>query len=376
MKPAIKWTLVALAAAGLAFGVARALQTKQAQQAAVLQLADKPVQTVLELGAGDVVQVQNREMSTGLPISGTLRAATSAVIKARVAGELQGLTVREGDAVRAGQVLAQVDPTEWQWRLRQAREQADAAKAQIDIAQRQYDNNRALVDQGFISRTALDTSSMSLVAAQATHRAALASVELANKSLDDTLMRSPIRGQVAQRLAQPGERVGVDTRVLEVVDLSRLELEATLAAADSVQLKPGQAAQLQVEGLAELVPAQVVRINPSAQASSRSVLAYLSVANNGNLRQGLFAQGSLATGRQSALVLPLSAVRTDKPRPYVQVLDQGKVRHIAVEMGARSDVGGDTVVAVTGLAAQTPVLTGSVGAVREGTQVRQAAAAR
>ena len=94
--------------------------------------------------------------------------------------------------------------------MRQAQEQADSARAQAEVAQRTYDNNKALVDQGFISRTALDTSQSNLNAALATHRAALAAVEMARKSLDDTVLRSPIDGQVAQRLAQPGERVGVE----------------------------------------------------------------------------------------------------------------------------------------------------------------------
>src|SRR5205814_1521724 len=122
-----------------------------------------------------------------------------------------------------------------------------AARTQIDIAQRQWDNNKALVDQGFISRTALDTSQNNLTAAQASHRAALAAVDLANKVLDDTVMRAPISGVIAQRLAQPGERVGLDTKIVEIVDLARLELEATLSAADSVQVRVGQDALMQVE---------------------------------------------------------------------------------------------------------------------------------
>ena len=277
--------------------------------------------------------------------------------------------MREGDAVKAGQVIARVDATEYNARVRQAQQQADAAKAQIDIAQRQFDNNKALVDQGFISRTALDTSMNNLATAQANHKAAMAAVEVARKTLDDTVLRAPISGVVSQRLAQPGERVAIEARVVEIVDVSRLELEATLSGADSVQVRVGQEAALQIEGAARPVPARVVRINPSAQAGSRSVLAYLSIDDASGLRQGLFAQGTLGTGRISALAVPLAAVRTDKPAPYVQVVDNGQVAHKTVELGARGEADKEVMVAVTGIAPGAAVIKGSVGPLREGTAV-------
>ena len=354
----------------IAAGVARALSARKAQQDALAQSSAAKLQTVVELAASDVVKAQTRELAQGLPISGSLKAVNSALVKARAAGELQGLTLREGDAVKAGQIVARVDATEYNARVRQAQQQADAARAQIDIAQRQYDNNKALVDQGFISRTALDTSLNNLNAAQANHKAALAAVEMARKTLDDTVLRAPIAGVVSQRLAQPGERVGVDTRVIEIVDLSRLELEATLSAADSVDVRVGQQALLQVEGSSKPVRATVARINPTAQPGSRSVLAYLTIGEAAGLRQGLFAQGTLGTGRTSALAVPLSAVRTDKPAPYVQVVENNQVTHRTVEPGARGEAGNETMVAVKGLAEGAIVIRGSVGPLRDGTSVK------
>jgi RND family efflux transporter MFP subunit len=291
-------------------------------------------------------------------------------VKARAAGELQGLTVREGDTVKAGQVIARVDDTEYRARVQQVRQQADAAKAQIDIAQRQFDNNKALVEQGFISKTALDTSLNNLEAARANYKAALAAVDMNRKTLDDTVLRAPINGVVSQRLAQPGERVALDAKVIEIVNLSRLELEATLSGADSVDVRVGQQAVLQVEGASRPVQARVARINPRAQPGSRSVLAYLAIEDASGLRQGLFAQGMLATARTSALAVPLSAVRTDKPAPYVQVVQNNQVAHLAVEMGARGESDKETMVAVTGIAPGSLVIRGNVGPLREGTPVK------
>jgi RND family efflux transporter MFP subunit len=365
-----KWLVLALAVLLLAAGVLRALAARKDQQAAVAAAAVKKVESVVELAATDVVKAETRELAQGLPISGSLKAVNSALVKARVAGELQGLAVREGDAVKAGQVIARVEPTEAMARLRQAQQQADSAKAQIEIAQRQWANNKALVDQGFISRTSLDTSFNNLAAAEATHKAALAAVDVARKSMDDTVLRAPIAGVVSQRLAQPGERVAVDGRVVEIVDLGRLELEATLSAADSVAVRVGQEATLRIEGSPNPLAARVVRINPTAQAGSRSVLAYLAVSDPGGLRQGLFAQGVLATGAASGVAVPVSAVRTDKPAPYVQVVEQAKVAHKAVQPGARGEAGKESWVAVQGLQAGAVVIRGHVGPLREGTAVK------
>jgi len=369
-RKAVKWAVAALVLLVLAGGVLRALSARKAQQQAVATAATTKAQTVLELAASDVVPAQNVELAQGLPVSGSLRAVNSAAVKARAAGELQGLALREGDAVQAGQVIARIDATEYKARVRQAQEQADSARAQIEIAQRQWTNNKALVDQGFISKTALDTSQSNLQGAQSTHQAALAAVDMARKTLDDTVLRAPISGVVAQRLAQPGERVGIDTKVLEIVDLSRLELEATLSAADSVQVRVGQEAALQIEGSARPVAAKVVRINPSAQAGSRSVLAYLAIADATGLRQGLFAQGTLGTGKTAALAIPLTAVRTDKPAPYVQVVENNQVVHRPVEPGVRGDVARETMVAVKGLNPGAVVIKGHLGALREGTAVK------
>jgi HlyD family secretion protein len=158
--------------------------------------------------------------------------------------------------------------------------------------------------------------------------------------------------------------------VLEVVDLQKLEIEAAVSAADSVSVRVGQIASVQIEGSAQALAARVVRINPSAQAGSRSVLVYLGLDRPEGLRQGLFAQGTLGTARVNALAVPLGAVRTDKPQPYVQLVEQDKVVHRPVETGARGESGNDTWVAVRGIADQAVVILGSVGPLREGTTVK------
>ena len=376
-KPWIKWCVALLLLALIGAGVMRALSARKLQSQQLAAATAAKDLGLAELAATDVFKAQVLEIAQGLQISGSLKAVNSALVKARVAGELQGLTVREGDFVKAGQLLARIDASEYQLRVRQSQSQAESAKAQVDAVQRQYDNNKALVAQGFISKTSLDTSLANLNAAQATYRAALAATDISSKLVADTAVRAPISGQVSQRLAQTGERVGVDTRIVEIIDISQLELEATLSATDSVNVRVGQTAELQIEGSSRRIAAKVARINPSALAGSRNVLAYLSLDNNADssaggglpLRQGLFASGTLGTERIALMAVPVSSLRTDKPAPYVQIIESNAVVHQTVAPGVRGKADGQNVVAVQGLAAGAVVIRGNIGALREGTQV-------
>ena len=366
----IKWAVAGVVLTLLAGGVFKALNSRKAQKDA-LEQSTRAVSDAMELAPTDVLSAEPKTLAQGLPVSGALKAINTAVVKARVAGELQGLNLREGDAVNAGQVIARIDPTEYLARLKQAQEQADAARTQIEIAQRQFDNNRGLVDQGFISKTALEASSSTLIGAQATYKAALAAVDVAKKQLDDSVMHAPLRGQISQRLAQPGERMAIDGRVVEIVDLKQLELEATLSAIESMQVRVGQGAQLQIEGTTQTVNAKVARISPSTLPGSRSVLVYLSVEGTPGLRQGLFAQGMLGTQLQQGLAVPLDAVRTDKPQPYVQVVEDNKIAHRNVTLGARGQTAESAQmwVLVEGLKDQEVVVRGELGSLRAGTAV-------
>jgi len=153
-----------------------------------------------------------------------------------------------------------------------------------------------------------------------------------------------------------------------------------LSPADSVDVRVGQVAVLSLEGRAEPINAKVLRINPSVQTNSRSVLVYLRLQSTTGLRQGLYAQGDLQLSQLNTMAVPLSAVRTDKPQPYVQMLVNNQVAHQTVTLGQRGrlaqQAASEPWVAVSGLPAHSQVLPAAVGALREGNPVRliQAAA--
>ncbi len=379
IKP--RWIVIGVIVLALVAGVIRAMSNKRAQQAAASAPASAVTQ--VELANTDVMKAEMRDITQGLAVSGTVKAVNYAVIKARVAGELKEVVAREGDAVKAGDVLARIDPTEYQRRWQQASETASAAKSQMEIAQRQWDINKSLVDRGFISKMAMDNSDASYQGAVASHKAAIAGADVARKALDDATLRAPFAGIVSGRAAQVGERVAIDAKIMELVDLSQLEVEVPLSPSESMDVRVGQVASLQVEDRKETVGAKVKRISPSAQTGSRSVLIYLALDKAEGLRHGLFAKGILGMGKSQVLAVPLSSVRTDRAQPYVQVVeqvgDQLQVAHKTVTLGVRgmdlAQPESETMVGVTGLAEGSTVLKSNVGALREGMVVKYTAKA-
>jgi RND family efflux transporter MFP subunit len=384
----------------LGAGAGRLIAARSASDAAPASAsaapASAPALAALQLASDDLLSAHPQALTRSVAVSGSVRAVNTALVKAKVAGELLTLDPREGDTVRAGQVLGRIDTLEADLRLRQAEQNAESARAQADIAKRQLDNNQALVAQGFISPTSLDTAAATDRGARASLQAALTAVELARKSRADAELRTPISGQVSQRLAQPGERVPIDTKILEIVDLSKLELEAAVPPDEAGAVRVGAIARLTVEGLAEPVSAKVVRISPSTQAGTRAVLVYLALQPAPGLRAGLFARGAIALEQRQTLALPVSAVRIDEARPYVIVLAPAgpaapaasaaaatqvsasasppRLLHRAVQLGTRGQdsAGNDLVEIRAGLRDGEQVLRGSVGTVRDGTPARLA----
>ncbi|HMN93086.1 MAG TPA: efflux RND transporter periplasmic adaptor subunit [Hydrogenophaga sp.] len=364
------WLILSLLLLATSWGVWKALERRAEQQTAAAAAAAALQQPpVFALEPGDLATAERMTITSTAPVSGAVRALQTAAIKARVAGEVQGLRKREGHPVQAGEVLARIDPTEARARVRQAEQQAASARSQVQIARRTLDNNQALVQKGFISATALENSQANLEAAEATLQATLASLDIARKTLDDTVLRSPLAGQVSARYVQNGERVGIDTRILEVVDLSAFEIEAALSPADAALVTIGQRAVLRVEGLPEPVDGVVDRINPNVQAGSRAVLVYLRLPATPGLRQGLFARGHVVTGGQQAVAVPAATVRNDKPEPYVQAVIDDRVRHLPVRVLIEGLAGERPVTGVEGVPEATLVLRAGTGVLREGTSV-------
>lgn len=362
---------IALAAAALvALGGFAALRGKPSDAGPAAPRAPE-----LEFTPADLYLVEPARLERSLPLTGTLVPLTEATVKAKVAGELVEVPVREGQSVQRGQVLARIDPTEVQARVAAREADVAAARAQLVWAEKNRATQQALLEKRFISQNAFDNVQSNHDVAAARLRAAEADLVVARKSLGDSVLVAPFAGIVAERHAQPGERVALDAKLITVVDLARMELEAALPAAAVGQAKIGQTVAFRVDGFGEReFTGRIERINPATTAGSRSVSVYAVIDNpDGLLRKGSFAQGALLLGQaEQALLVPASAVREEAGTSYVYALVDGVVRRKAVRIGAADAAG--KVQVLEGLSSGERIVRTNLGALREGAVARLAAA--
>ncbi|MGE5130662.1 MAG: efflux RND transporter periplasmic adaptor subunit [Sphingomonadaceae bacterium] len=355
--------IVALVGAAVAAGLATVRSNRAAEPPAREQ--------ALEFLPGDVLVLAPQTLERSLPLTGTLTPLNETTVKAKVAGELVEVTVREGETVGRGQVLARIDTTELSARAAAKRADVEAARAQRVLAEKNRATQKTLLEKNFISQSAFDSTQSVYEVALARLQAAEADLAVAQKALGDAVLSAPMSGIVAQRLAQPGERVAVDAKILAIVDLSRLQLEAPVPASEIGRVKVGQPVSFRVDGFgAREFAGHIERINPSTIAGSRSINVYAVIENpEGMLRGGLFAQGGLTLERvEGALLIPATALREELGERFVYRLADGVVRKAPVKAGPADAAGRVQVLA--GLAAGDRIVTRDLGALREGARAR------
>ena len=329
-----------------------------------------PAPAAIEFAAADLVAAESRPMAPSVQLSGSLRPWREATVKAKVAGDLQALSVREGDAVKQGQVIGRIDATDYRARLAGSEADAAAAAAALGVAERNQATQQSLLAKNFISRNAYDTTAGNRDAAKARLDAARAAADVGRKALADTTLVAPIAGIVSARIVQAGERVAVDGRIVTIADITRLELAASVAAGDASRLGVGAPITLRVEGMENLrIDGRIERINPAAAPGSRSIEIYAVIDNAaGRLRGGLFAQGqAIAGAAQEHVAIPASALREEGGNQVIYVLAGDKIQRRQVKPGIAA---AGWVAIAAGLAAGERVVRYNLGPLKDGSPAR------
>jgi membrane fusion protein (multidrug efflux system) len=304
-----------------------------------------------------VITVATEPLHTTIPVTGTLVSNARVEVKAEVIGRIARFDKEEGARVAAGEAVAWVDEENYQLSVRQAETavkvaEAGLARARLVEAHSRTELERAqnLLKSGGI--TDKDLKAAELADRDARAQAALASaqieqaraaLDLARKRMRDTVIRAPIGGEIVKKLVNKGSYVEAPTPVLTIVDNSRLELESPVASADLAPIKPGQLVTFTVNSYSgERLKGRVVDVAPAVDEQTRSAKVRVQVANpGGKLKAGMFAQGEILTGlNTAAIVMAASAVYRDDrsaKSAYVFVLANGKAERRSVRIGHERD---------------------------------------
>jgi membrane fusion protein (multidrug efflux system) len=336
----------------------------------------KGAPTELHFEAQDLTYLAPRPLASTLEINGNLEARSEAVVRAKASLDVKTIAVREGDPVRQGQLLAQLDTAELAARLAEKVSSRDSAKAQFELAEKNRTNNRTLLDKKFISQNAFDSSDSTFKANQSTMEAADAEVELARIALNQATVTAPISGIISKRYVKVGEKTSVDGELFAIVDLDSLEMQALVPDADVTRLQRGMKAKIQVDGITDQTfDATLDRISPATEAGTRSVMTFFSVNNAKHLlRSGIYASGEVALQASTPRpAIPLTAVSNDAGQPIVWTVENGKLTRRPVQLGIR-DVNAGWVEVRKGLDPHVPVLATKFDDLKEGAPATAVAA--
>jgi len=329
---------------------------------------DKAAPVTLQFGASDLTYVETTPLSRRLAVSGTLQPVRQAVVKAKVAGDVRQIAVREGEAVKAGQVVASIDTADLESRLVDRIGAMESARAQLALAEKTRGMNVRLLNDKFISQNAFDSAESSFNVAQGNVKSAEAQVQLARNALKDAQAIAPLSGIVAKRHVQPGEKVAMEAPLVTIVDLDDLEVQALVPAVDVPELRIGMPVELTVDGFGERrFTGRVERINPATEPGTRAILVYVKLPNSdATLRAGMFTTGRITLAASApAPTLPTAAIRTEAGQSYVWAIDNGKLVKRIVLLGRRDEVTGRTEIK-TALAPSLPVLAGKFDNLKDG----------
>lgn len=323
-----------------------------------------------------VAQARLRPMEGTVTATGLLRADEAATLSVKIAGRLRNLAVDIGTVVKRGDVIAQVEPRDYELRLQQAAaalSQARAsvgltldgtddtfdpektsavkeAKAVLNEAARNRDRVLQLSRDGVLSQSELDTVEAAHTVALNRYEAAgeeartrqavlaqrRAEVDLAKQQLTDTSLRAPFDGVIQSRLANLGEFLPAGSPVARLVKTDPLRLRLEVPERDAAAVRLNQRVRLTVEGDTNVHSGALTRVSPAIDDLTRMLLVEADVRNDGTLRPGLFARAQIVTREnEEGLSIPEGALITFAGLEKVVVVQEGKAREKRVTTGRR-----------------------------------------
>jgi membrane fusion protein (multidrug efflux system) len=276
----------------------------------------------------EVAKVETIRLVDESQAVGSLRSRQGVVIKPEIGGRITQLNFRDGDRVRKGQLLVQFDDQLPAAQIKQA-------EAELAIAQSNFNRNRELVEQNFISRRTVDESAANLQVAEA-------KLALAKATAARLRILAPFDGTVGIRQVNVGDYLKDGAEVVNLEDIDAVFVDYRLPERLQAKVRRGQVAEVDVDALpGRKFQAVVQAIDPLIDANGRSLAVRACIDNRRmQLRPGMFARVSTVFGtREKASVIPEEAIVPQGARQFViKLVDgpEGKVtQRVEVKLGLR-----------------------------------------
>ena len=336
--------------------------------------AATPAATVTTVGREVIAIVRADTIESGPVVQGTIVPERDAKLRAQVSGPVLRTFAEQGEHVNAGAILAQLDDRIFREAWLSAKSSLANAQNSADIAAREFARAERLIKEGAIANRDLEVASRSNMTAQSAVDDAKSRLATAEENLARTKITAPFAGVVSERAVSAGDVVAPGAAMYTVVDPSTMRLEAAVPAEQLGAIRIGARVKFSVNGYGDRkFVGTVTRINPTADPVTRQVRVYATIPNEvrggAPLVGGLFAEGRIASSSRTGLVAPSGAVDQRGVAPHVVRLKNGRVEHVAVELGLHDKVA-ELFEIRAGVSAGDTLLVGAAQGISVGTSVR------
>lgn len=302
----------------------------------------------------EIAQVAKRPIQASYHGTAALEAPNEAQVVAKTSGILLQLNAEEGDQVKAGQVLARLDPD--RPKLEVQRAEAMLRKLEADLERSKNLFERKLIAADIYEKLRFDV---------ATQRAAY---DMARLELSYTQIVAPIDGVIAQRMVKQGNLIQLNTTLFRIVDASELEAVLNVPERELATLRQGLAVTMEVDALpGRPFAGRIDRVSPVVDAGSGTFRVTCSFDSAGVLKPGMFGRiGVIYDQRDDALTIPRTALLEDAGESAVFAVRDGAAVRVPIELGY---VNGELAEIRGGLDEGESVVTAGKVTLRDGTKV-------